>query len=117
MVAMLRTSLKVVGAFVVLIASLEGWIAYRAYDAKTRVHAFCAGVSSGQSSQGLAQRARAQDLVCIDGYQRPAQEWDEPADSALLCCNRGPSALSERHVCEIHHRAGHVTRAQVVFVD
>src|SRR4249920_2400403 len=76
----MRTALKVIGALVLSVASLIGWLAYRAHDAKTSVHTFCASVSVGQPSAGVAARARA---LGLEVHELPAQQ--EPTESTLLC--------------------------------
>lgn len=108
---MLRASLKIVGACSLLLVGLVGWLAYCAHDARTRVHTFCAGVSVGQASDGLAQRARAQGLEVVE---LSAPEGAEPAEATVLCIK---GVMLARHICEIRHRAGRVTRASTGFVD
>lgn len=108
---MLRTLLKLVGGVVFLLAVLVGWIAYRGHAAKTRVHDFCKAISVGQSSAGLAARARAAGL---HAHELPEDGSVDPSVRVLLCSD---GVMLARHICEVHHSGQRVTSARVGFID
>jgi hypothetical protein len=108
---MLRTLLKLVAAFALLLAALVGWIGYRGHDAKTRVQAFCKATSVGQASAGLVEKARAAGL---EAHEIPEDGSADPSARVLLCSD---GVMLARHICEIHYSGQRVTAARVGFID
>ena len=104
--------LRGTAALLLLAGSCAGYVGYRGHDAKRRVAAFCANVSVGQSSAGIADKARGAGLDVLE--MRNRIEGLEPTDTIL--CTKGVLVFA-RQVCGIDHRAGVVTRVQTSFDD
>lgn len=108
-----KVLLLVVAVLVVLVGSVVAYVGYRAQRAKRLVTDFCASVSVGQASLGLAARARSSGLDVSEIPGRASEEGAPPG-STLLCTQ---GVLLARHVCEIEISAGNVVKVERGFID
>jgi hypothetical protein len=109
----LKVLLLVVAVLFVLVGSVVVYVGYRAQRAQHLVADFCASVSVGQASRGLAARARSSGLDVSELPERPSEDGAPPG-STLLCTQ---GVLLARHVCEIKISAGNVVKVDRGFID
>jgi len=109
----LKVLLFVLAALVLSAGSCLGYIGYRAQHARSLVETFCKSVSVGQSSVGLAERARAGGLDVSELPERANEEGVSPG-STLLCTQ---GVFLARHICEVKVSGGHVIKVEKSFLD